>query len=134
MANDAQARLTIGPAQWGPDAERLLPAALAGATLADLRNQVENGAQLFHICAGAAVVVALVLRVDHTATGSEGVIVAASGGLAGVDLVASCMPAIEAQFSGVSRYRIHTARPGLVRKLAKQGYGPREIVCYKEKQ
>lgn len=132
MAHDAT--LTVRPAPWGADAERLLPAALAGASLADLRDQVEAGARLFHVCAGDAVVCAFVLRVDQVKDGSEGVIVAMAGALDGVDLVDTCLPVIEGLFCGVRRYRFHTARPGLARKMARHGYAAREIISYKDTQ
>lgn len=132
MAHDSQA-LTLQPAQWGADAERLLPAALAGASLANVRDQVQSGrASLFHILQGDQVACAFVLRVDEREGVPEGVIVAAAGGVDGVDLVASCIPAIERLFIGVKRYRFHTARPGLLRKMARLGYVPREITAYKE--
>lgn len=135
MAHDPQ-ELTLQPAQWGEAAELLLPGALAGASLANVRDQVESGrASLFHVLSADQVVAAFVLRVDQIeGRGPEGVIVAAAGGADGVDLVASCVPHIERLFRGVSRYRFHTARPGLLRKMARQGYVAREIVSYKELQ
>lgn len=131
MAHDAQ--VTLRPASWDATAERWLSLALAGASLADLRHQVENGAALFHIVQADQVVGAFLLRVDHTPSGAEGVIVAFAADAPGLDVLALCGPSVEAMFSGVRRYRFHTARPGLVRKLLAQGYAPREFVCYKEK-
>lgn len=131
MAHDSQ-KLTIKPGAWGPEAERLLPLALQHASLAEIRGQVENGARLFYVKQGAATVAAFVLRVDHTADGSEGVIVAAAGRLKGADLMASCMPAIESLFIGCKSIRYHTARPAVARKMAMLGYMPSEIVCTKK--
>jgi hypothetical protein len=131
MANDSQG-LTLRPATWCAEAERWLSQALAGASLADLRDQVEAGASLFHVVAGDQVCGAFLLRVDQTTSGPVGVIVAGAGDLPGVDLVGVCVPAIERLFVGVRRFRYHTARPALARKLARQGYAPREIVCFKE--
>jgi len=130
MANDAQ-KLSIQPGEWGPEAERLLPLALQYATLKEIRAQVENGARLFYVTQGAETVAAFVLRVDHTAEGSEGVIVAAAGKLKGGDLMATCMPAIESLFIGCKSIRYHTARPAVARKMAMLGYRPAEIVCTK---
>lgn len=130
MANDTK-KLSIEPGAWGPEAERLLPLALQYATINELREQVENGASLFYVKQAGAVVAAFVLRVDHTAEGSEGVIVAAAGHLKGGDLMASCMPAIESLFTGCRSIRFHTAKPAVARKMAMLGYRAAEIVCTK---
>lgn len=132
MANDQKAALSIEPGQWGPEAERLLPLALQHATVNEIRAQVENGAALFYVKQAGQTVAAFVLRVDHTADGSEGVIVAAAGHLKGGDLMASCMPAIQSLFIGCRSIRFHTARPAVARKMAMLGYVPAEIVCTKK--
>ena len=108
-----------------------LTLALQHASLADLRGQVDAGAALFAVREGARLVGAFVLRVDQTAQGSEGVIVAAGGNLPGFDFTVDLLPHVEALFSGVVAIRIHTARPGMARKLAAAGYMPREMVFAK---
>ncbi len=131
MANVAQKSLSIEPATWCAETDYFIGQALQHATPAAIRHQVEHcGARLFHIKHGAAIVGAFVLRVD----GDEGVIVAAAAKLDGVDMVGTCMPAIEALFVGCRSIRYHTAIPALVRKLARMGYVAREIVCFKETQ
>ncbi len=123
--------LTIEPAEWSPAVAMWLTLALQHASLADLRGQVDAGAALFAVREGARLVGAFVLRVDQTAQGSEGVIVAAGGNLPGFDFTVDLLPHVEALFSGVVAIRIHTARPGMARKLAAAGYMPREMVFAK---
>ncbi len=132
MAHDPQT-LSIEPRAWGAAADRLIGLAAQHATLADIRQQVQSGAaRLFYAKQAETIVLAFVLRVDSTANGNEGVIVAAGGDLPGVDLTASCLPAIESLFVGCVCIRYHTANPALARKLSRMGYVPREIVCFKE--
>lgn len=54
--------------------------------------------------------------------GAELVVVAASGGAEGVDLVASVMPAVIRQAEGLHAVTVHTKRRGLIAKLAAQGF------------
>lgn len=125
--------LTIEPGPWCADADRLIGLSVQHATAADIRHQVEQGgARLFHIKHAGTIVGAFVIRVDSLPGGDEGVIVAAAGNLPGVDLTASCMPAIESMFVNCRTIRYHTAQPALARKMARMGYVPREIVCFKE--
>lgn len=132
MAHDPQKRLTIAPGAWGLDAERLIGQALTHATPGDIRHQIDHhGARLFYVESDGERVGAFVLRVDDTPTGAEGVIVAGAGQLGGVDLMASCMPAIESMFVNCKRVRFHTARAAVARKLHAIGYEPCEIVCMK---
>lgn len=134
MAHDPQT-LTIEPGPWGTEADRLIGLAAHHGTLSDIRAQVESGAaRLFYARNEGGIVLAFVLRVDHTATGAEGVIVAAGGDAPGIDLTASCLPAIESLFLDCERIRYHTQNPALARKLARLGYAAREIVCFKEVQ
>ncbi len=126
-------KLTLSPAEWGADADRLIGQAAPYNTLPEIAAQVQDGpAKLFHLTADGAIVGAFVLRVDHTATGSEGVIVAAAGHIDGLDLVDTCLPAVESLFRGCRRIRYHTGRPALARKLTRSGYQAREIVCFKD--
>ena len=54
--------------------------------------------------------------------GREIVVVAAAGGLPGVDLVECVLPKIEQQGAGADRMTLRTRRLGLVRKLKRQGW------------
>ena len=132
MATDPQT-LSIEPGKWGPEADHWLTGA-AGADLLDIKSQLEHGAALFYVKHEGATVGAFVLRVDMLASGAEGVIVAASAKLAGVDMIETCMPAIESKFVGCKSIRYHTRHPALARKLARRGFVAREIVCSKAVQ
>lgn len=131
----AEKVLSIEPAAWNAEAERLTAQALQHASAAEVRGQVERGgAQLFHVLHGGAIAGAYVLRIDQTADGPEGVIVTAAGHVPGVDLIAALLPTIERQLQGVRAIRYHTARPALARRLHALGYPPSEIVCRKALQ
>lgn len=119
-------------AAWTSECEAFIALALASASLDDIKRQTECGAMLFELVAdGGAVVGAFVLRVDREACRNVGVVVAAGGGVSGVDLTALIMPTIERMFYGCESIRIHTARPGLLKKLAPQGYKTAEIIFEK---
>lgn len=109
--------------------------ALQHVGLVGIRAQVEAGARLFTVWHGEdddrKMVGALVLRVDESIEGAEGVIVAAGGRLPGFDFTVDLLPHIETLFRGVRCIRIHTARPGMAAKLAAMGYAPREMVFAK---
>lgn len=127
--------MKIIAAAWTDKNRALIQLALATATLADIERQVENGAQLFEVHDdNGEVVLAFVLRVDRLACRTVGVVVAAGGSLPGVDLTAVVMPYIESMFYGVDAIAIHTERPGLIRKLAAQGYRTSEIILEKQVQ
>ena len=132
MAHDPQ-ELTIEPGPWSDAAAHWLDQAKGAATLADLQEQAETGAALFYVKHQGATVGAFLLRVDQTASGADGVIVAAAAELRGVDMIASCLPAIEEKFIGCTAVRFHTGNPALARKLARSGYVGAEIVCIKTK-
>lgn len=135
MENPQEIALTLRPAPWSADAERLIATALQHATPAEIRRQVESGESvLYQVARGQHVGAVFVLRVDHDADGSEGVIVAAAGGVRGVDLTAELLPHVERLFSNCRAVRIHTARPGMARKLGRAGYRLAEIVLTKEIQ
>lgn len=132
MAHE-QKELTILPGLWKESANSLIAQAVRPLSLIHLRQQVQDGqARMFHVLDGTQVVGAFILRIDQTATGSEGVIVAGAGRCDGVDMLQTCMPAIEKMFIGCERIRYHTEKPALARKLARMGYGGGEIVCIKE--
>lgn len=131
MATDPQT-LSLTPGAWGPDAEHWLSQTGSAGDLLEYKHQHETGAALFYVKHQAQTVGAFLLRVDKTATGNDGVIVAAAAKLDGVDMIASCIPAIESLFVNCDRVRYHTKSPALARKLARMGYGGGEIVCMKE--
>jgi hypothetical protein len=132
MAHGPQT-LTFEAAQWADESAYWLAQATGPDCLGDIRAQVENGtARLFHIKALSATVGAFVLRVDTTTRGAEGVIVSAAAALHGVDMIASCLPAIERMFNGCRAIRYHTTRAALVRRLGAMGYNAAEIVAIKE--
>lgn len=132
MAADTQA-LTLEPGAWGPDAEAWLSRTGNAGDLGDYRAQLDGGAaRLFYVRHEGNTVGAFLLRVDTTSTGNEGVIVAAAAELAGVDMIATCLPAIEGLFVNCARVRYHTSLPALARKLTRSGFRPFEIVCIKE--
>ncbi|WP_427773631.1 hypothetical protein [Comamonas thiooxydans] len=131
MAHDPQ-KLSLVPGEWGADAAFWLAKALASATLLDLKRQWQQGTKLYRVMHESACVGAFLLRVDSTAKGPQGVIVAAAAELDGVDMVQTCLPAIEARFCGVRSIRFHTAKPAVARKMARMGYGPQELICVKE--
>jgi hypothetical protein len=130
MAHDPQT-LTLEAGEWTDEAALWLDQAKGAATLDDLKAQTESGAVLFYVRHEGITVGAFLLRVDQTASGAEGVIVAAAAQLRGVDMIASCMPAIESKFTGCKFVRFHTGQPALARKLARVGYVPAEIVSIK---
>ncbi|WP_293762599.1 hypothetical protein [uncultured Aquitalea sp.] len=88
--------------------------------------QVLQGAALFAVEQGGRDVAAFVLRWE----GPECVVVAAGGSLPGVSLLDVILPHIEKN-SQAEFVRIHSARPGMARKLAQHGYGVAEIVYRK---
>lgn len=129
MGSDA---LKIEVAEWSEEAAAVLSAAVCFCPVADLEAQAKAGAVLFRVTneAKGDLVGFYLLRIDRTASGSEGVLVAAAG-RDGAELSWRVLPYIERQFSGVKSIRIHTARPGMARKLARAGYNGAEIVLRK---
>jgi len=65
--------------------------------------------------------------------GVEYHILAAGGRLPGVDLFSATLPGIEAlaREAGAGAVRIHTARPGMVKRLGGFGYDLSEVICRK---
>lgn len=126
-----QKTLTVEAGEWSPVAAEYIGRALVDASPAEIAAQVSAGAALFYVYDGREIIGCYVLRIDQTETGRDGVIVAAGGDHCGADLVAVLLPYMESQFSGVSRIRIHTSRPGMSRKLLAQSYKPSEIVFTK---
>lgn len=122
--------LTITAWPWTSEAAELLSRAIFRAPcfeVEDYRRIVaeDPGAQLYRVTAAGEIpelVGYVILRVLRFAGGAEGEILAAAGGLRGADLTAELLPALEDIFAGVEWHRITTARPGLKRKLERQGY------------
>jgi len=123
--------VTIQPATWTAETANWLTFAQQHATLEDLREQINQGAALFHVYHLGQLVGAMILRVDQSASGAEGVVVAAAGRLPGFDFTLDLLPHVEKMFHNVKSVRIHTARPGMARKLARAGYQPSEMVFSK---
>lgn len=136
--SDSQ-KIVIERARWNAAAA----AALAGSILRapcfgidDYRRAVRGGACLYRVAmlATGQVIGWVILRIERAANGAEGVILAASASLAGVSLVRQVLPAVESLFSNVKAIRVETARPGLVRELARQGYEASHMVMRKRVQ
>ena len=126
---DAQKTLTIQAGEWCHKTASLIAQALQHATVDQVHQQVVNGAALFHIMHGDDMVGAFVLRIDGA---DEGVIVAATAKLDGVDMTHTVVPEMEKRFIGCKTVRYHTARPALAKKMTSLGYAPCEIVCVKK--
>lgn len=128
---DSHAEVTLKPVSWSDKAALILAPSVPYASVEDLRGQVEAGAVLFEVSRQGEVIGFYILRVDCTASGAEGVLVAAAA-RDEMDLTANLLPHIERQFEGCRAIRIHTARPGLAKKLAtRAGYDAAEIVLRK---
>lgn len=130
-----QITLTATAANWTEAAARQFAAVLSYVGVDSLRGQVESGAaQLFELYVDKSFDPCgwYVLRIDQSEEGPEGVVVAAVGHWAGVDITATMLPLVEKQFYGCVSVRVHTDRPGMVRKLLKQGYGQPEMIVRKK--
>ena len=126
---NSQKTIEMSPSEWCQEAASWLVQARKDGCLSDWKAQVDSGAaKLFLVHADGVVSGACVLRIDQRSDGPEGVIVAAAGNVPGVDLIATLLEKIENLFIGCVSIRAHTARPGLVRKLSRYGYEPREFV------
>lgn len=89
--------------------------------LGDMERDLAD-ALLFDVVVGGVTVARYALKQVDRPHGSEVFILAAAGGMPGVDLVVSITPHIEAQCAGVDRLTINTRRRGLVAKLKRQGW------------
>lgn len=109
-----------------------LSRAVDAVTLPDLLRQIDSGVALCFVGRddSGRVVCAFALRVDRLAAGADGVILACAGAMPGARLM-DFFPVAEARFSGVSRLRVHTRRPGMVRELLDRGYRLMEFVLVK---
>lgn len=128
MGQSQSGALTVEAVAWCEEAGEMLADSLfSAANVAELKAQAEAGAVLFRVHRDGKTAAYYLLRVD----GREGVLVAAAG-RDEIDLTAAVLPHIERQFIGCEGLRIHTGRPGLVRKLAALGYGGVEFVLRKK--
>lgn len=127
--------LLIEPSAWCDEAAQYLSATLSGVpcfTVADYLAEVESGtARLYRVTCEGSLVGFVVLRVERYSGGAEGVILAASGGLAGAHLFAQVLPVLERMFVGVSSIRVDTGRPGAIRQLLRAGYVATHVVLRK---
>jgi len=129
--------LTLSRVAWSETAARILAPVCADEPggLGDVAVQVQTGtASLFKVDAQERLVGFYVVRIDQLTAGDELVIVAAAGRLPGVDLIAVMLPTFEAQavLSDCGAVRIHTNRKGMVKKIARRGYGFSEWVFRKK--
>lgn len=133
MAIHAEIKIEIKQGAWADAAEYWVGQAVENHHLAGIRYQVnQHIAQLFYLYQAGKECGCFVLRIDANGEVKEGVIVAGAGNLQGIDLMATCMPAIEKKFIGCSAIRYHTGRPAVAKKMARFGYIADEIVCRKE--
>lgn len=134
MENLKEIKLTLKPCKsWASRAGQWLAADVdTRLSSDDIRSQMRDGAALFTIQKGPQCVGAFLLRVDDSASGPVGVVVAGAGIVAGVSLMQLVMPKIESLFVGCNSVRIHSSRAGMARKLTRHGYAPIEIVYEKK--
>jgi hypothetical protein len=130
---NVQKKLKILPGKWSPQVRQILAQAVGIATLSEIETQAKKCiAKIFEVRSDGLLVAAFAVRVDKTATGSEGVILAGAGDCEGVDIVNTVVPHIERVFVGCESIRYHTKRPGLIRKMMAHGYAPTEMIAVKE--
>jgi len=91
-----------------------------------------TGASLFDVQVAGVTVLRYALRTIQREKGAETFIVAAAGGMPGVDMTATITPFIETQCANVDRLTINTRRPGLVKKLKAQGWSLDSYVMRKK--
>lgn len=123
--------ISIQPEGWSDEAAQVLAAAVSHVSVGEIAAQVKAGAVLFRVMDTGDTVGFYVLRVDHTADGAEGVLVAA-GGRADFDITGELLRHVAGQFTGCQWLRVHTSRPGMVKKLAGQGFEGLEMVMRKK--
>ncbi len=134
----SQATLTLTVSGWTAEAEAALARICATdptVSVAWFRREVEaERLGVISVQGDGDPVGVIFWRIEAGDCGSEFVVVAAAGALPGCDLVASVLPALEvlAAKAGCAWLRAHTARPGLVRKLAGLGFRAEEVVLRKE--
>lgn len=129
--------LTIAPCAWTAEAARMLASTVRGApcfTVDDLRREVDGSpdCKLYRVTDQGATVGYLVLRVERYAGGTEGVIVAAVGKLAGARLYPQMLPTIEGMFQGINSVRVDSCRKAGIAYLARAGYAPTHVTMRKK--
>lgn len=130
---ETQKKVIVRAVAWSPLAAEMLASATLTATVEDYRRQVEEGAALFEVADEAGQVLGFyVLRIDDYAEKTVGVLVAAAG-VPGFSFADSLMPVIENQFLNCAEITQYCSRPGMVRKLAAQGWAPTHVVMRKVK-
>ena len=133
MAIHTQKSIKIKKGTWSDAAEFWIGQAVESHHLPAIRYQVNQDiAQLFYLSSDDEICGSFVLRIDGYGEAKEGVIVAAAGNLQGIDLMTTCLPAVEKKFIGCSAIRYHTGKPAVAKKMARFGYIADEIVCRKE--
>ncbi|AUG55728.1 hypothetical protein [Thalassospira marina] len=124
----AAEKIKIGLSQWDQTAaEHIRPVVLPESPLGldGLRDDVANGrAAVLAVQARGERIGTLLVRVEQGGDGKYFIIECANSHLAGVDLVKTCMPALEAwaRKLGCRALDVPTHRPGLVHKMKKQDY------------
>jgi len=88
------------------------------------------GCDLYTVHQDERPVCVFALRSEDTPAGREVVVVGAGGKAAGFSLTEIVLPHIE-ENSDAEFVRIHTARPGMVKRLRAQGYEAVEVVMRK---
>lgn len=81
-----------------------------------------TGAHLFDVVVMGATVARYAIKQIQRAHGVEAYIVAAVGNLPGHDLVRTLEPEIVERCKAVDRLKLSTRRPGLVKKMIRQGW------------
>ena len=125
-------KLIIETVEWCDEAALMFVDAVDNCHVADLQAQVNSGATLFKVTSNGLLVGYYILRIDEFIAHSEAVLVAGVGNHPVINLTDSIIPVIEKQFIACKYLRIHTARSGLVKKLAHLGYEPQEFVMRKQ--
>lgn len=124
------------PIKWCSDAaQKFAPLMTCLHGIAGLREDVICGsAVLYSVRIDAEQVGYFVGRVDILAGGNEYVLIVAAGANPRrVSLVDLILPQVEelARRKDCKAIRIHSTRPGLIKKMVKRGYSAREIVFSK---
>lgn len=126
--------LKIELTTWSTQAAEWLQKSNVNFDVENIKAQVvEDGASVYKVMRDQVLVGFFVTRIDSLKTHDEGVLVAATGFDNQADLTKTILPEIENKiFSGCKSVRIHTARPGLIKKLSSGGYKPLEFVMTKD--
>lgn len=127
-------KVTVSSVAWSDAAADMLRSAVISASVEDYRRQVEGGAKLFQVIAESGAVLGFyILRLDHHAEKTIGVLVAAAG-VPGFAFADCLMPHIENQFVGVDEIHQYASRPGMIRKLVGMGWEATHLVMRKKGQ